>query len=184
MNVLIVSDFKLYPFTTGASIAQIGVMQPWSKKCNISLVIPENFTLTDKELGEFQKYKNHPSQVKFMGYVDDLYSFTKNSISIAPIRIGGGLRAKIMLAMAQGIPVISTTHGLSGISAKHTESVMIADDTNCFCSAVEYLLFDLDRTFTICKNAQELMRTEYSQSFISEKRYSLYKDLLSRSNEG
>ena len=130
------------------------------------------------------KYKNHPSQVTFTGYLENLYSLTKNSITIAPMRIGGGLRAKILSSMAQGTPVISTTHALSGISAKHMESVMIADDPTSFCSAVDYLLSDVDRTFNLCKNAQELMNTRYSQSYTSEKRHSVYKDILSRPSEG
>ena len=124
------------------------------------------------------KYKDHPSQVQFVGFIENLYEFSKDSISIAPVRIGGGLKTKIMLAMAQGIPVISTKFALEGINAKHLESVMIADEKDSFCYAVEYLFADLDRTFLICQNAQNLMRLGYSQSVVSELRYSFYQKLL------
>ncbi|MBF2066320.1 MAG: glycosyltransferase [Calothrix sp. C42_A2020_038] len=125
-----------------------------------------------------KKYKNHPSQVEFVGFIEDLYEFSKNSISIAPVRIGGGLKTKIMLAMAQGIPVICTKFALEGIHANHLESVMIAEDKNSFSFAVEYLLADLERTFIICKNAQNLMREKYSQAVVSEIRYKFYKNIL------
>ena len=125
-----------------------------------------------------KKYKDHPSQVQFVGFIEDLYEFSKDSISIAPVRIGGGLRTKILLAMAQGIPVISTNFALEGINAKHLESVMVADKTDSFCLAIEYLLADLKRTFMICHNAQNLLRQEYSQSVVSELRYNFCQSLL------
>lgn len=129
-----------------------------------------------------KKYKNHPSGVEFVGFIEDLYEFSKNSISIAPIRIGGGLKTKIMLAMAQGIPVICTKFALEGIHANHLESVMIAEDKDSFSFAVEYLITDLERTFLICQNAQNLMRQNYSQGVVSEIRYNFYKNIL-KSNE-
>ena len=125
------------------------------------------------------KYKKHPSKVKFLGFVEDLYEVTKDSISIVPVRIGGGLRTKIMLFMAQLTPVICTQFALEGIKAKHLESVMIAENKESFCWAVEYLLADLERTFLICKNAQKLIREQYSQYVVSEQRYSIYQNMLS-----
>ncbi len=125
-----------------------------------------------------QRYKDHPSQVVFTGFVDDLSSLIKSSIYIAPMRLCGGLRAKILTAMAQGMPVIAHPQSLIGNSAKQMESVMVADDIASFCFAVEYLLADLDRTFNLCKSAQELMRTSYSQSFVAEKRFHIYEKLL------
>ncbi|GAB1539859.1 glycosyltransferase family 4 protein [Scytonema sp. NUACC21] len=125
-----------------------------------------------------RKYKNHPSQVQFTGFIEDIYEFSKGSISIAPVRIGGGLKTKIMLAMAQGIPVITTSFAIQGINAKHLESVMIADETDSFCWALEYLLADLNRTFMICKNAQNIIRQSCSQSVTCDLRYSIYQKLL------
>jgi glycosyltransferase involved in cell wall biosynthesis len=125
-----------------------------------------------------KKYQEHPSKVEFLGFVKDLYEISQNSISIAPVRIGGGLRTKIMIAMAQGIPVICTKFALEGIDAKHLESVMIAEDKDSFSWAVEYLLADLERTFLLCQNAQNLIREKYSQSVVSKQRYSIYQGLL------
>jgi hypothetical protein len=124
------------------------------------------------------KYKCHPSNVKFLGFVEDLHSIAKNSISISPVRIGGGLRTKIMISMAQGIPVICTKFALDGINAKHLETVMLAEDTHSFCWAVEYLLKDKRRAFMMCQKAQRLMRKEYSQSHLGRQRYMFYKEIL------
>ncbi|MBW4646751.1 MAG: glycosyltransferase family 4 protein [Goleter apudmare HA4340-LM2] len=127
-------------------------------------------------LNTIRKYQKHPSRVKFLGFVDDLYEVAKDSISIVPVRIGGGLRTKIMLSMAQGIPVICTEYALQGITASHLESVLIAEDKNSFCWAIEYLLADLERTFMICHNAQNLIKNNYSQSVVSKQRYKIYQN--------
>ena len=124
------------------------------------------------------KYKYHPSNVNFLGFVEDLHSITKNSISISPVRIGGGLKTKILVSMAQGIPVICTKFALDGINAKHLETVMLAEDTYSFCWAVEYLLKDNRRTFMLCQQAQRLMREEYSQSHLGRQRYMFYQKIL------
>jgi glycosyltransferase involved in cell wall biosynthesis len=124
------------------------------------------------------KYQNHPSRVKFLGFVEDLYEIAKDSISIVPVRIGGGLRTKIMMAMAQGIPVICTKFALEGIAAKHLENVMIAEDKDSFCWATEYLLADLERTSLMCQNAQNIIRETYSQSIVSEQRYRIYQSVF------
>ena len=125
-----------------------------------------------------KKYTNHPSKVKFLGFVDDLSEVLRNSIAISPIRIGGGLRTKIITSMAQGNPVICTSFALDGINAKHMESVMIAEDRISFCLAIEYLMEDLERTFEICQNAQNLIKREYSKSQIVKQRYLFYQDIL------
>ncbi|WP_066377188.1 MULTISPECIES: glycosyltransferase [unclassified Anabaena] len=149
----------------------------------VALEIFRKFGLKLYVVGEWHqqtvdKYKGHPSGVEFTGFVDDLYEVTKNSISIAPLRIGGGLRSKILLSMAQGIPVIATKLALDGINSKHLESVIIAEDKKSFCWAIEYLLEDLERTFMICKNAQAIIKNYYSQSVICEQRYRFYLKLL------
>jgi glycosyltransferase involved in cell wall biosynthesis len=147
------------------------------KKFGLKLYIVGEWSLET-----MKKYEAHPSQVQFTGFVEDLYTVTKDSISIAPVRIGGGLRTKILLAMAQGTPVICTTFALEGINATHQESIMIADDKDMFCSAVEYLVADLNRTFAICQKAQSLVKNNYSQSVVSELRYKFYQKILGASS--
>lgn len=140
------------------------------------------YVVGEWSLETIEQYKNHKSEVTFTGYIEDLYEFSKDSISIAPVRIGGGLRTKILLAMAQGIPVISTTFALAGIEAKHLESVMIADDKKSFIGAVNYLLEDLNRTLEICRSAQNLVKNSYSQAVVSALRYELYQKLVEEIN--
>ncbi len=150
----------------------------------VSVDILQKFGLTLQVIGNWNKtttdqYKNHPSKVKFVGFVDDLYEFSKNSISIAPVRIGGGLKTKVLMAMAQGIPVVATEFALTGIPAKHLEEVLIANDKDKFIWSIEYLLQDLERTFLLSQNAQKFIKAGYSQAIVSQHRFDFYQNLLS-----
>jgi|GEM_PF-1225687 len=126
------------------------------------------------------KYQHHPSNVYFTGFINDISEILKGSISIAPIRIGGGIKTKILFAMAQGIPVICTKFAATGINVKHLESVMLAEDKDSFCRAVQYYLEDSQRTFSMCMQAQNILNHEYSQRTIAKLRYSFYQDCLGK----
>ncbi len=76
------------------------------------------------------------SHIHFAGFVDNLVEYCRNSIMIVPVRIGGGIRSKILYAMAQGLPVISTSKGCEGIGANDKEEILIADTPHDFANAI------------------------------------------------
>src|SRR5262249_44237957 len=58
------------------------------------------------------------------GFVDDVRPYLERaSVVIAPLRIGGGTRLKIVEAMAMGKAIVSTTMGSEGIDVTHDEHV-------------------------------------------------------------
>ncbi|PSB30593.1 glycosyltransferase [Stenomitos frigidus] len=149
----------------------------------VSVEVREQFGLMLHIIGKWdektvERYKKHPGGVNFVGYVDNLYEASKNSISISPITIGAGLKTKIITAMAQGLPVIATEFSLAGINVKHMESVLVANDKKAFLWSIDYLLKDIKRTFLICKNAQDSIKSTCSQAIVSKLKYNFYKDVL------
>jgi len=62
---------------------------------------------------------------------DELY---KADFMIAPIRVGGGTKFKILEAMAAGLPVITTTIGASGLD---TKVLWIADSPDETLAAID-----------------------------------------------
>ncbi len=78
--------------------------------------------------------------IDFQPNVPDPVAFVLGlSVVLAPIRAGGGMRIKILEAMALGKPVVATTLGASGMDAK---DVVIADDPDAFADAVARLIRD------------------------------------------
>jgi glycosyltransferase involved in cell wall biosynthesis len=124
------------------------------------------------------KYQNHPSNVSFTGFVEKISDVLKNSISIAPVRIGGGIQTKVLVSMAQGIPVVCTKFASTGINVKHLESIMLAEDKDSFFKAIQYYINNPQHTLSMCRQAQDILKNEYSQEVISQLRYKFYQDCL------
>lgn len=57
-----------------------------------------------------------------------------STISIVPLRIGGGTRLKIYEAMAAKIPVVSSTVGAEGLPVKHGRNIFLADTPEDFAN--------------------------------------------------
>lgn len=79
--------------------------------------------------------------VRVSGTVDDVrpyYGLAK--VAMAPYRFGAGTRLKILEAMANGVPIVSTRMGCVGIEVDDGRHVLIADDAARFSARVIGLL--------------------------------------------
>jgi polysaccharide biosynthesis protein PslH len=75
--------------------------------------------------------------VTFFGQVDDVRPFyDRCDVVVAPLRIAGGTRIKILEAMAAGKPVVSTTVGAEGLDVVHGVHLLMADDPETFARSV------------------------------------------------
>jgi glycosyltransferase involved in cell wall biosynthesis len=122
----------------------------------------------------FDSYKN----IKFLGFVEDLQKHSRNSVQVVPIRIGSGIRTKILYSMAQFTPVITTEIGIEGINAKDNEEVMIAKNKKDFIDKIKYLIYHKDEAYRIAKNAQNFVKTNYTQEVLGKRRLEVYQNLI------
>ena len=130
----------------------------------------------DETISEFSKYYH---KIRFTGFVADLAPYLSNSISIVPIRIGGGgIRTKILFAMSNNVPVVSTTLGCVGIEGVDNVHFSIADSALEFAERISDLIKNPTRAKQIIQNAQELIDSVYSQKVVSEKRNSYYHQIM------
>ncbi len=95
---------------------------------------------------------------------------------IAPIFGPGGTRLKILAAMASGLPVISTTIGITGLDVVNNKHVLIADNPEDFIQAIKKLN---NKNFyeNIRKQAFLLIKEKYNWKKISEKLEQVYQML-------
>ena len=61
---------------------------------------------------------------------------------MTPIRIGAGMRNKVIHAMACGAPLVSASRALEGVPDDAVRHVTVADDTDAFADAVVRILDD------------------------------------------
>jgi len=96
------------------------------------------------------------------GYVADAAPFWTHAAALAvPLLSGGGVRVKILEAMAMGVPVVSTTVGCEGLDVRHGEHLLIADTPLGFARACASLLQDQELARRLAENARRLILERY-----------------------
>ena len=101
------------------------------------------------------------------GYVEDVRPLVARAwISVAPRRMGGGTRVKILEAMALGTPVVSTSKGAEGLDVIHDTHLLIADAPHLFAEHVVHLLGDAGLRSRLAREARELVARRYAWDVI------------------
>lgn len=96
------------------------------------------------------------------GYVSYALPFwTGASVLAVPILSGGGVRVKILEAMAMGVPVVSTTIGCEGLNVRHAEHLLVADTPEAFAHAVKRIFQDKSLAHELARNARQLILEQY-----------------------
>jgi glycosyltransferase involved in cell wall biosynthesis len=78
-----------------------------------------------------------------IGFVEDIDAFFDGAaVSLCPYRFGGGVKIKVLEALARACPVVTTTVGCEGLGVSNGEHLAIADRTIGFADAIVRLLND------------------------------------------
>jgi len=98
--------------------------------------------------------------VRFLGRVADAHEFLASGAAmVVPLLSGGGVRVKILEAMALGVPVVSTPLGASGIGAADGAEILLAEGAGPFADACATLLTDRDRAIAVGRAGRRHVRT-------------------------
>lgn len=96
------------------------------------------------------------------GRVRDASELIASSIvSIAPIRIGGGTRLKILESFALGTPVVATAKAVEGLEAQSGEHFLLADTPGDFARSVIQLLREPEAARRMASRAFEFVCSRY-----------------------
>lgn len=113
---------------------------------------------------------NRDLSIRVTGFVKDVKSYLSNAhICIAPLRIGGGTRLKVLEYMAMGKPVVSTSLGVEGLDLEHGKNVLIAEDLDTFTEYVINLIKDDELSKKIGRNSRKRVEEKYDWKIIADK---------------
>ncbi len=102
------------------------------------------------------------ARVRVHGYVEDPQPLLEGAaMMVVPLLAGGGMRVKILNALAQGIPVVSTSIGAEGIRVSPGEHLLIADEPPDFARAVLELLADARMGKRLAQKGRALAESHY-----------------------
>ncbi len=100
----------------------------------------------------------------FHGFVDDLESvYNGLDIIVNPVRCGAGLKIKNVEALGYGIPLITTTHGASGIEDGVSKAFLLANSPEEYLSAFDLVTKNYKLRKQISNNAFEYAQSNFSE---------------------
>jgi glycosyltransferase involved in cell wall biosynthesis len=101
-------------------------------------------------------------RVSFHGYVADPTALLAGAAAtIAPLQSGSGMRVKILTALAQALPVVTTSLGGEGIDLVSGREALIADTPEAFAAATLRLLDDAALGRELGRNGRRLIEARY-----------------------
>jgi glycosyltransferase involved in cell wall biosynthesis len=115
-------------------------------------------------------FEEHRPHVEGVGFVPDERPYVaRGRVFVAPIRHGSGVRTKILNALAMGRPVVATSKGAEGLLLEPGRSIVIADTTAEFASAVSALLADDRRAAALADEGMHECLGRYAPERVAER---------------
>jgi len=114
-------------------------------------------------------------RVTALGFVDDLAPlYRESALFVAPLAGGGGIKIKILEAMARGIPVVTTAIGAEGIVTPEDEAVWISTPDSAFVAALLTAWRNSDESVRRAVRARRIVEDRFSWSAITDRLTDLY----------
>jgi polysaccharide biosynthesis protein PslH len=125
--------------------------------------------------GEASRARYGRPGVEFTGYVEDLGDAIRGSVMLVPLRIGSGIRVKLLDAMSHGVPAISTSIGCEGIPARDGLDILIRDGTLEFAAAAVELMSNSKLRREMASGGRNLLAKHYSPEQVRKRRNEIYE---------
>lgn len=98
------------------------------------------------------------------GFVEDPKEIFENmDISVVPLRLGAGVKIKVLESLASGLPVITTDVGAEGIKAENGKDILIENNPKKFAETLNNLIGDEESRKVISINGKATIERNYSK---------------------
>jgi sugar transferase (PEP-CTERM/EpsH1 system associated) len=97
------------------------------------------------------------------GPVDDMRPWVAGaSVYVVPMRMGGGVRLKVLQAMSMAKPIVATAMGVEGIAARPGIDMLMSRTPAEFAASVLQLLDEVEMGKKLGESARELVMSRYT----------------------
>jgi len=101
--------------------------------------------------------------VVVLGYADNLAAeYRTCDVFVCPLRVGTGIKNKLLEALSSGCAIVSTDVGIEGLAVRHGEHLLVANDPLEFACAVNRLLGEPELRKRLGKAARAFARQSLS----------------------
>jgi polysaccharide biosynthesis protein PslH len=119
--------------------------------------------------------------VEITGRVGDIRPYLERAtLFISPLRLGAGIKNKVLEAMAMGIPLVATPLSCDGISLSEGKNVLYGNAANELAAAAVTLLQDRLKQAQMSQSNREFVETNYTWQRVAYEYESLYERVRSR----
>ncbi len=88
-------------------------------------------------------------------------AFPEQAIAAIPLRVGSGIRMRILEAWARGLPVVASTVAAAGLQVESGRELLIADSATDWIAAIARLHADADLRAHLVGHGQAYLRTHH-----------------------
>ncbi|MBI3384768.1 glycosyltransferase family 4 protein [Candidatus Gottesmanbacteria bacterium] len=114
-------------------------------------------------------------QIEVADSVSDIRKvYSRSTLLLAPLQIGGGTKFKILESMASGLPIVTTPMGIEGLSS--TNGILIGKTDEELIAHVEYLLKNENVRKEISQKEKEFVKNNFDWKEISAKLEKIYEN--------
>jgi succinoglycan biosynthesis protein ExoO len=104
-----------------------------------------------------------PKGVKFLGFVNELGPlYQEAGLVVSPLRVGSGLKIKLIEALSHGKAMVATSRTLQGVENLLADSLRIEDAPEAFAAAVLELLGDRSERLGLASRALAVLALHFS----------------------
>jgi polysaccharide biosynthesis protein PslH len=170
-------DIEPHPVAQQGTARRIGFLASFGHQPNVDAALyfaEDVFPLVKEQIPDAEFIvagRNPPSPllggantgISCLGFVEDVPTFYGGvDVVVAPIRFGGGIKLKVLEAMACGKAVVTTSIGAEGIAETDEGALVVADQPAEFAGAVVALLEDEARRLQLGEKARQLIERRFS----------------------
>ncbi|MCY4024427.1 MAG: glycosyltransferase family 4 protein [Anaerolineaceae bacterium] len=117
--------------------------------------------------------------IRVTGRVPDLRPWlTRATLYVSPLRMGAGIKNKVLEALATGCPLLATPLSAEGIALEHGRHAWLAERSD-FPAAASKLLADVALRERLALAGRQLVESRYSWRQVAERYAALYQMLAS-----
>jgi glycosyltransferase involved in cell wall biosynthesis len=121
------------------------------------------FWIVGSEPSERVKALTRISGVHVTGKVDDVRPYVRSAtVFVCPLRVGSGVKNKILAAMAMQKATVATSMSIDGLDLADNREVLLADDPQDFAGKVVRLLTDQKTAQQLGVNGLARVQGQYS----------------------
>jgi glycosyltransferase involved in cell wall biosynthesis len=116
--------------------------------------------------------------IRFAGFVDNLAGALRGGIMLVPLKIGSGIRTKILAALAQGVPVVTTPIGAEGLVVPEGCGCLVRATAAEFAGAAVQLARQPELWSQVASSGMQAVAHTYSPESVCRRRNEIYSEVL------